>query len=173
MTDFLQYFETEKQYNDHQENNLNYFNTISYIEETDTVKYNNTLFPFYFESDGPSFKYHVEVSPSVWYAEYTITPHVNLYNTLGELFEVLFGPRTNYFMTLPEEFLNLCSFYVNGNKVIRIDKFNDEISLEFEDINWAPIDGWEFAQTMLDDYMPIGIMQSDGTIKIKRGIQST
>jgi hypothetical protein len=179
MTDFLQYFETEKQYNDHQENNLNYFNTISYIEETDTVKYNDTPFPFYFESGKPQL---IEYNPDGglggashnYVAKYHVTPHVNLYNRLVNLCEIA---RTSNYTILPEEFLNLCPFYVNENKIIAIEMSHffvkgeiPSIYVEFEDTNWESIDGWEFGGNGEYDKTPSGALYPDGTMDLYIGL---
>lgn len=161
MSNFLHYFETEEQYNEHKTNDQFYLTHVDYIEETDTTKYNQTIFPLHFESESPTIN---DYGGEYYSVSYIVTPDINIYSTLSKLITDVTGNRYE----LPEEFLNLCTFYVNGNKVDMIGKSNldfkdgDTILLEFEH-TWEPIEGYNFNY----GWGVIGYLSIDGSIIIE------
>lgn len=170
MTDFLQYFETEKQYNEYKANESFHLAHVDYIEETGAVKYNDTLFPFYFESDEPRLE--TDVAHDTYCAAYYVTTPGNLYNTLETLC-LMDNSGTD---CLSKEFLNLCPIYVNGNKISSVcGPYLDDteelacIEVEFEKTNWQPIDGWKFADNASFSTTPWGcIYKNDDNIMVLR-----
>ena len=102
--------------------------------------------PLYFESDEPIIEKNSGGGIGNDWVVYNVKPNVNLYDSLANL--LLNGTDANNY-DLPEELLNYCAFYVNGNKVSVIGKhdlnfkYGDNILLEFEH-TWEPIDGYEF-----------------------------
>lgn len=172
MRDFLQYFETEKQYNEHKANESFYLAHVDYIEETDTVKYNETLFPFYLESDEPRLE--ADVAHDTYCAAYYVTTPGNLYSTL----EVLCLMDNSGGGCLSKENLNLCPIYVNGNKITAVcgpffdDTESTYIEVEFEKTNWQPIDGWKFADNASFSASPFGVIykNDDNTLVLKIGL---
>jgi hypothetical protein len=161
MSNFLHYFKTEKQYNEHKTNDQFYLAHVDYIEETDTTKYNQTIFPLHFESEPPTIN---DYGGQYYSVSYIVTPDINIYSTLSKLITDVTGNRYE----LPEEFLNLCTFYVNDNKVDMIGKSNldfkdgDTILLEFEH-TWEPIEGYNFNY----GWGVIGYLSIDGSIIIE------
>lgn len=132
-------FQSQDDYNTFLTEEIAMVPTLSAIN--DPVKLEVINFPFYFESDEPIIEKH---GTSV--AVYHVKPKVNLYDALANL--LLNGSDTDS-LELPEELLNYCTFYVNGNKVSWISKddlnfkYGDNILLEFEE-TWEPINGYEF-----------------------------
>ena len=153
-------FQTQNDYNTFLTGEIAMVPTLSAIN--DPVKLEVINFPFYFESDEPVIEKHGGSNVAV----YRVKPKVNLYDALANL--LLNGTDTE----LPEELLNYCAFYVNGNKVswIGVDlnfKYGDNILLEFEE-TWEPINGYEFVY----GHGATAVMLPDSTFSVMIEVRS-
>lgn len=161
---FTKRFRTQEEYNAFIAKGGVRIPTISAIDNPLDFKVDNAQFPLYFESEDPV----IVDDGHTLYAHFYVKPNVNIYDKLFYL--LLYTQNdTSLSYELPEELLNLYTFYVNKNKVNWIGavddanfKYGSIIWMEF-DHTWEPINGYEFEY----GHEAVGLLTSDGQIEVQ------